>query len=768
MPQCNLLRSPLIRIVLTMSIANAVSAAMAQDVERTGGRTSFRPDQQSLWSFQPIKRPGVPNVVDTTWVRNPIDAFVLTKLEAAGLRPSPQTDKRQLIRRVTLDLIGLPPTPDDVQAFLIDDSPAAYEALVDRLLSSEQYGERWARPWLDLSRYAESDGFKSDNTRPNAWRFRDYVIRSLNADKPYDQFVREQLAGDEIAPADPSSIIATGFNRHWADEDNARNLVLRRQEILNDITDTTASVFLGLSLGCARCHDHKYDPITQRDYYRFQAFFAATQPVDCVAVTDGDGQSYREQMAEWEGVTAEIRAEMASIEDPVRNKMKSDTIEKFVPEVQEALSTEPAKRTPLQQQYANLAETHMDITTESMTGKMAKEDRERWSKLRDRLKEFDRMRPQVAAVAMVLTDVGRTAPKTHLLRRGAYNSPEEEVEPGILSFFDVNPAEVSPPGTLTSTGRRAALANWIASPDNPFTARVIVNRLWQGHFGRGLVGTPSDFGAQGDVPSHPELLDWLATELVARGWSLKAMHRLMVTSNTYCQSAIATGDGDLSEIAARAANVDPDNKLLWRMNRMRLDAEIIRDSMLAVSGQLNPQAGGPSIRPELPAGLSDRYGWKTDPDSAQRNRRSVYVFVRRNLRYPFFELFDMPDTNETCGRRNRTTTPPQALFVLNSELILNHARAMAGRLLNEAGTDQYAVITRAYELAFGRDPSGADMERSKRFLSDQAALIRQRTPGSNELALPDPMPPGLDTADGAAITDLCHTLLNANEFIYVD
>jgi hypothetical protein len=779
MPLSKVLRSRSIWLALSAFIAACFAGAMAQDAGKSDGRTNFRPDQQNLWSFQPIKRPPVPSVNDTVWVRNPIDAFVLAKLENAGLRPSPQTDKRRLIRRVTLDLIGLPPTPDEVDAFLRDDSPKAYETLVDRLLGSPQYGERWARPWLDLSRYAESDGFKSDNTRPYAWRFRDYVIRSLNEDKPYDQFIREQLAGDEIDPGNPFALVATGFNRHWADEDNARNLVLRRQEILNDITDTTASVFLGLSLGCARCHDHKYDPITQRDYYRFQAFFAATQPVDNVAVTDGDAEAYRQQMAEWEDATAEIRTEIASIEDPVRNKMKADTIDKFVPEVQEALSTEPVKRTPLQKQFANLAETHMDITTEAMMGKMAKEDRERWSKLRDNLKEFDSIKPRGSAVAMVLTDVGRTAPKTHLLRRGVYDAPEEEVEPGILSFFDAGPTQVSPPGSSKSTGRRAALANWIANPDNPFTARVIVNRIWQGHFGRGLVGTPSDFGTQGDVPTHPDLLDWLASEFIARGWSLKAMHKLMVSSSTYCQSAtieternvettVTNSNGEPSELAARASKVDPDNKLLWHMNRARLDAEIIRDAILAASGQLNLQAGGSSVKPELPAGLSDRYGWKTDSDPAQRNRRSIYVFVRRNLRYPFFELFDMPDTNETCGRRNRTTTPPQALFVLNSELILNHARAMAGRILNEVGTDHYALITRAYRLAFGRDPSGADIDRSKRFLSDQASLIRQRTIDSKELALPDPMPQELDNAEGAALTDFCHALLNANEFIYVD
>jgi hypothetical protein len=728
-------------------------------------RSRFNDARQQLWSFQPVERPQLPPVRNSDWVRNPIDAFILAKLEAAGLQPSASADKRQLIRRVTLDLIGLPPAPEDVQTFLSDDRFDAYERLVDRLLASQQYGERWARPWLDLSRFAESDGFKSDNTRPHAWRYRDYVIDSLNEDKPYDRFIREQLAGDEIDPQNAAALIATGFNRHWPDEDNARNLVLRRQEILNDITDTTSAVFLGLSLGCARCHDHKYDPITQRDYYRFQAFFAATQPVDREAIEDRDVPAFRHRMNAWEEATADIRGEIAAIEDPVKNRMKKDTIEKFVPEVQEALATDPARRTPLQRQFANLAETHMDITVEAMMGKMAKGDRERWTELRDSLKQFDGMKPSGAALAMLLTDVGPVAPATHVLRRGSTSAPEEEVEPGILSYFDPSPgATPERDEGAATTGRRTALADWIASPRNPLTARVMVNRLWQAHFGRGLVGTPSDFGMQGELPTHPELLDWLASDFVAGGWSLKAMHRLMVTSNTYRQSC----SDAVPAIQDRAAAIDPDNRLLWRANRVRLDAEVIRDAILATSGRLNLQSGGPSVRPALPAGLSDRYGWNVDADPAQRSRRSIYVFVRRNLRYPLFELFDMPDTNETCGRRNCTTTAPQALFVLNSELILGEARAMAGRVLGEVGTDRYAAIGRAYRLAFARDPSGDEASITSEFLDCQASIVRDRLANNEKAALPDPMPSNLDPAEGAAFTDLCHALLNANEFIYAD
>ncbi|MBI3262612.1 MAG: DUF1549 domain-containing protein, partial [Acidobacteria bacterium] len=462
---------------------------------------------------------------DPAWVRNPIDDFVLAKLEARGLAPSPPADKRTLIRRATFSLVGLPPTPEEVEAFLADRSPDAYERLVDRLLASPAYGERWARMWLDVARYAESDGFKTDGTRPNAWRYRDYVIESLNADKPYDRFIREQIAGDEVDPENPAALIATGFNRHWPDEDNARNLVLRRQEILNDITDTTASVFLGLTLGCARCHDHKYDPISQQDYYRFQAFFAALQPVDTVAGSSVQQAGYRERTAAWEDVTATIRAEMDSIEQPVLRAMRQDTMEKFVPAVRDALTAEPDQRTPLQRQLASMAEHKLEITTDGMLGRMAKADRERWTKLRDSLKEFEPVKPPGLPIAMALTDIGRQAPKTYLLRRGIYDAPAEEVEPGFPSALRpqvartdtglAQPAAGSPPLTthhspLTTTGRRTELAQWIASPDNSLTARVMVNRLWQGHFGRGIVSTASDFGAQGDLPTHPELLDWLA------------------------------------------------------------------------------------------------------------------------------------------------------------------------------------------------------------------------------------------------------------------
>ena len=566
-----------------------------------------------------------------------------------------------------------------------------------------------------------------------------------------------------MAPRDSQALIATGFNRHWPDESNARNLVLRRQEILNDITDTTASVFLGLSLGCARCHDHKYDPLTQMDYYRFQAFFAASEPTETIAIAGLDPEASRAQFQEWEQATAPIRQEMESIEDPVRRRMQKDTIDKFVPEVQEALSVEASARSPLQSQLANLAETHMDITTDAMVGKMSKDDRDRWTKLRDSLKELDRLKPAGSGVAMTVHDVGRTAPPTYLLRRGLYNAPEEEVAPGFPSYFDTTPASVpARADEATSTGRRTVLADWIADSRNPFTTRVVVNRLWQGHFGRGIVGTPSDFGKQGDQPTHPDLLDWLATELVDQGWSLKAMHRLLVTSNTYRQTSQVV-DGQ-----ERAREIDPDNMMLWRMNRQRLDAEVIRDTMLSVSGTINFEAGGPSIHPELPAGLSDRYGWKPSEQIDQRHRRSIYVFVRRNLRYPLFELFDMPDTNETCGRRSRTTTPPQALFILNSDLVLNYAKAFAGRILREAGNDPYLAITTAYRIAFGRDPCDEEIASSSEFLRRQADLVREQADSVSKLALPSPMPEGYDPCSGAALTDLCHVLLNANEFVYVD
>jgi uncharacterized protein DUF1553/uncharacterized protein DUF1549/cytochrome c len=714
------------------------------------------------WAFRPARRPTVPKI-QSAWVHNPIDAFVLARLKAEGLRPAPPASREALIRRATYDLWGLPPTPAEIDAFVSDRRLDAYERLIDRLLASPHYGERWARHWLDLARYAESEGFKSDEKRPDAWRFRDYVIDAFNQDKPYDRFIQEQIAGDELFPGSAAALVATGFNRHWADESNARNLRQRRQEILNDITDTTGAVFLGLTVGCARCHDHKYDPIPQRDYYRLQAFFAAVRPREELVLASGEEQArYQRRRAAWEERTAAIRTDLAALEAPVRKKIYEDKFDKFPPDVQEAITTDPRRRTALQWQLALKAAPQIEVGDSEVGAAMKGADRERWQLLTQRLNSFKPMKPVPLPEAIGITDVGREAPETFTLAVGVYDAPVEKVAPGFPSCLDPRPVVTAAPPGMATTGRRSALARWLTSPQNPLTARVMVNRLWQSHFGRGLVATASDFGRAGEPPTHPELLDWLAQELVQGGWSLKAVHRLIMTSSTYRQSAA---------YSAAAARADPQDRLLWRMPRRRLEGEAIRDAILTVSGRLNEKRGGPSVLPELPAGLTAG-GWTVTADPRERDRRSIYVYVKRNLRYPLFEAFDMPDTHESCPRRDVTTTPTQALMLMNSEGVLDLAQSFAGRLLREcppsAGSDRReAMIERAYRLAFSRRPDAEERRLAREFLDRDTLLAQHRLAQKQRLAFPQPVAPDQNAA-GAALVDFCHTLLNTNEFIYVD
>jgi len=701
----------------------------------------FTPQQRRWWAFQNVTRPPLPSPHDKTWVRNDIDAFVLAKLEEKGLHPAPPADKITLIRRATLDLTGLVPTNEEVQAFASDTSPDAFAKVVDRLLASPRYGERWARHWLDLARYADSEGFKSDETRPNIWRYRDYVINAFNQDKPYDRFIKEQIAGDELYPNDPVALVATGFNRHFPDESNARNLMQRRQEILNDITDTVASTFLGMTYGCARCHDHKFDPILQKDYYRLQAFFANTRIEDQAALVFGPERAERQQeYAAWDAQTKDIRVEMAKLAEPAMKGMYKDNFDKFPPEIQDAVTTAPEKRTPIQWQMYYKAKPQLEHSMEDAAKKLKGDDKKRFGELQAELARFDNIKPPDMPVAQTMIDNGKESPATHVLAVGVYDAYKEEVQPGFLSILDPTDAKITPPEGANSSGRRSALANWLADPANPLTTRVMANRIWHYHFGQGLVGTPSDFGVMGERPSNKELLDYLTATFVKGGWSIKKMHRLIMLSNTYQQS---------TKYDAAAAKVDPQNKLLWRYNRHRLEGEAIRDSILEVSGRLNLKMGGPGVFPPLPPGVVTRGGWKTESDSSEGERRSVYVFVRRNTRYPMFEVFDMPDTHESCARRNTTITAPQALELLNNDLVVEWSRAMAARVMNDSGLTPEAEVDRAWKLAYSRLPSAEERASALKFMDRQLGLLDK-------------------PSRSAAMADLCHMLLNSNEFVYVN
>lgn len=610
------------------------------------------------WSFQKRGQPPVPSFPDRmrrVWIRNAIDAFVLARLDREGLRPTAEANRRTLVRRVYFDLTGLPPTPEEITDFVASTDPLAYEKLVDRLLASPHYGERWGRHWLDVVRFAETEGFEYDRHRAGAWRYRDYVIRSFNDDKPYDQFVREQLAGDEIAPGQADMEVAVGFYRLGPIRRNAGNpkVAFSRNEVLTEMTDSIGAVFLGLTVGCARCHDHKFDDFSQADYYRLQAFLAQTQEHNIV-LADAKTQ------ADWESRTRTIQTEMKRIK--------------------QALETaDGEERTRMQAKLAQMQR---------------------------------RMPPPLPTISSV-HDEPCEYTAIHVLKRG---DPERKGKPVGMRVPSALAAMKTPDLPLDTKNPRSLLAAWINDPDNPLAARVLVNRVWQFHFGQGIVATANDFGVNGSPPSHPELLDYLANAFLANGRRLKPLHRLILLSSTYRQASRAA-----DEVLARRQ--DPDNRLLGHARRRRLDAEEIRDAMLTLAGKLNLKAGGPSVVAPVDADLVnllyDPKQWTVTPNAAEHDRRSVYLLAKRNLRLPFMEVFDQPDAATSCPRRAASTHALQALELLNGSTTHRLAVAFAERLKREAGADHARQIDYAYLLAAGRAPSPREKELALKFLARQ-------------------------------------------------
>ena len=630
---------------------------------------------KSFWSFQPVKSPVVPALDDAKF-SNEIDRFIVEKLKGLNLSLAPEAGRRALIRRATLDLHGLPATPEEVEAFVEDKAPDAYEKLIDRLLASPRYGERYARHWLDLVRYAESDGFKQDSFRPSAWHYRDYVVASINNDKPYDRFISEQLAGDEIDPADPGVFAGTAFLRLSCYEYNNRDVPRSWNEYLNDLTDVCGDVFLGTSMSCARCHDHKFDPILQADYYRLQGFFAGLRwHDDAPLATPAQIAARDAEQAAWELKTAGLRAQISKIEKPHFDNATKRAIVKFAPEFQVILNKTAAERSPWETQIADLAWRQVVEENKNIDGKIAVGEREKWAALKRELATFDAENPINLPTTMLASDLGPKAAPTYL----GGDPKREEIAPGFLSVLDPKPAEISAPKFPGSTGRRSALAKWIASPDNPLTARVMVNRLWQYHFGRGLVATSSDFGHLGEKPSHPELLDWLAARFVRDGWSFKKLNKLIMLSAAYRQSSTRV-------MPEQARLKDPENRLLWRMDSRRLDAQQIRDAMLAVSGELDKKSGGPS-------------------SDLSSHSRGIYTKVLRNTHDPLLEAFDEPDGLLGIAARSVTTTATQALFLINAQWPLQRAEAFAERLTQLKPYDDEATVIDAFKLAYGRPPA---------------------------------------------------------------
>lgn len=654
-------------------------------------------EDRQWWAIQPLADPAAPTPKNEAWSRNEIDRFVLAKLEEQGLSPAPEADRLSLMRRLSFDLTGLPPTPEEARQFLSDTSSDAYEKLVERLLASERYGERWARHWLDLVRYADSDGYRADEYRPDAWRYRDYVIQSFNADKPYDRFLQEQLAGDELFPGDPEALTATGYLRQWIYEYNQRDVRTQWDIILTDVTDTTADVFLGVGMQCARCHDHKYDPILQDDYFRLRAFFEPMLPRDdLVAASDAEQSSYREQLAAWEQATAKIRDELAALEAKHREAARRSAIEKFPDDIQQMILTSPHERAPFATLLAELAGRQIGFEYARLDTRIKGDDKEKRLALLKELSAFDAQKPAPLPTPMAVTDVGREAPPTHLPKNA-----EHVLAPGVLTILDPSEAPVEPPEGLNSTGRRAWLAKWMSQPENPLTTRVIVNRVWQYHFGKGLAANSSDFGRLGESPTHPALLDWLARRFVRDGWSFKQLHRLIVTSATYRQSS------EHPQLA-ESMLVDPLNRFLWHASVRRLDAEEIRDAMLVMSGQLNVEAGGPGVNPDVP-------------------RRSIYTRVMRNARDPLLDAFDLPQFFRSEAIRQTTTTPVQSLLLINNAQILQIADRMAGSVLSKAASNAgdnpsaelAAAVIEAWWRVHGRAPLPQELDRSLAYLTSQ-------------------------------------------------
>lgn len=654
-------------------------------------------------------------------------------MRARGLSPSPAVNRHQLIRRVTLDLTGLPPTPEQVQTFLRNRSASAYEELVDRLIASPQYGERWALRWLDVARYADTNGFEVDAFRPNAWRYRDYVVKAFNEDKPYDRFVREQIAGDELWPRSQEALIATGFNRlgpiHIVS--GVQDEELNRQERLTEMAGAIGPVFLGLTVGCARCHNHKFDPILQSDYYRLQAIFAGTEFKDKVIASEAEKAAYENAKKAFEARLKPVQDQIAALENPFREQLRAAKVAKLEPALQQVLAVPEPQRNPEQKKVAKDADAQVEIRWDELLGALPASAKSERAVLRRQLHEIQRSEPEAPAEACSVADVEGSPPDTHILKVGDYRARLGVVQPGFLKVLA--PQSDVP---QTSAGRRAALANWLASADHPLTARVMVNRIWQFRMGTGIVGTPNDLGVLGQRPSNQKLLDWLATEFMARNWSVKNIDRLIVLSSAY-QQASGTDDGK--------ARIDPENKLYWRANKRRLEGEIIRDEVLAAAGRLNPRMGGKPVLVPIEKEVYDLIFteaepdnlWPVTPDPGEHTRRSLYLLNKRSVRLPLLANFDQPDTMTSCPVRPTSTHSLQSLSLFNSDFIQEQSHAFAGRLVREAGRNRKRQIRRAFELALSREPRPAELALARKFLAK------------------------------APLSDFCLTLFNRNEFVYV-
>ena len=756
------------------------------EVEGTGTKDG------TWWSFKKVIDYPVPDVDSPKWNKSPIDAFVMKTLQDKGLQPAPEADKSTLIRRAYLDLTGLLPYPEEVTAFVNDTSPDAFKKIIDRLLDSPHYGERWGRHWLDVARYADSAGYEMDYDYPNAWRYRDYVIRSFNVDKPYNQMVLEQLAGDELDEITHDSLIATGFNRvmptvGFREKDNPQY----RYTYLNDMIATTSRGFMGLTVDCARCHDHKFDPILQVEYYRMMATFFPAVKYDHPLAPPEEVAAYETRKAEVDARLKPFQELIKKIEKPYRKIALEKKLATFPEDIQKVVATPEGERTAGQQLLA--AQVLSLGGRGDISELLSSEDQTEIEKLKENIKTIEKDFPEPLPVAMGIRDgdyrfapngpgdevqpgkgnrevydfegtylpqPGKpfVPPPAYMLPSGDYLNKGAEVQPGFLKVATQgNPPKANPPadGPIT-TGRRRALAEWLIREDHPLTARVMVNRIWQHHFGRGLVYTPSNFGQMGQLPSHSKLLDWLTSEFTDKDWSIKNIHRLIMSSQSYRMS---------SEFHSEAnEKIDPENIYLWRYRQHRLEGEAIRDIMLVASGNLNVAVGGKPFFPPIseqvleaqgikPDGEPEKGIWEFTEEGPEVWRRSVYSYWKRGLRYPMFDVLDLPDLSVTCERRPTTTVATQALTLLNNSFVIRQAGHFADRVWQKSGSDPAHQVKTTYRIALSREPGAAELNQNMAFLDQQSSQLRKA---------------GVSNPQFEALVDLCNVVFNLSEFVYIN
>ena len=747
---------------------DAGGATSAEDALAALETTELPPGARDYWAFQlPVQVP----VPVSSIFEHPVDRFLDAARRAGGVTAAPRADGLTRLRRASLDLTGLPPTPEQIDEFLADTDRGAWERLIDRLLDSPHYGERWGRHWMDVARYADSTGFEQDYTRRNAWRYRDYVINAFNRDKPYNQFIREQIAGDELDHTTDETRIATGFLRagprvDFREKDNPE----RRHDYLDDVIGTIGRGVLGLTLQCARCHDHKFDPILQQDYYNMQASIFGYVEIDWPLLDRDGAAAYRARNGEIDRQQQPLKDQIAVIEAPHRDRLRIELIrERFPENVQRAAEKPEAERTPGEQLLAAQV-LSINPPRQQVTQALSAQEAAQRTTLVEQVAALEAQRPPKPPMAEIVTDgdyrfapdgpgdeiIGcpecrippddpgsflyeggsdpYTAPPSYFLIRGDPFSPGSESSPGFVTVATYgDPPTAIPRMDRRTSGRRLALAQWLTSRDNPLTARVMVNRIWHHHFGRGIVRTLDNLGTMGDAPTHPELLDWLAVEFMDRGWSIKEMHRLLMTSEAYQMAASYRNDANSAE--------DPDNQLVWRYRPQRLEAEALRDSIMTVSGGIDLTVGGEPIFPFIPQEILEasqgKGHWDNQPDGPEVWRRSVYVYRRRSLGFPFFDTFDLPDQNQTAAARNVSTVATQALTLMNNEFVLGQAALFADRLERAAPGDVDQQVDLAYRIALTRSPTADEAEVARALVADQS------------------------------LVDLTHVMLNLNEFLYL-